>query len=87
MQLTRYHLAALAAFLIWGFFPIPLRMLTSYSSGQILFFRVLISLLILLVINLLFRFSAVRAAWRKWRTAPVNERRGVAGSTLLGAFC
>ncbi len=38
VQLTRYHLAALAAFLIWGFFPIPLRMLASYSSGQILFF-------------------------------------------------
>lgn len=86
VQLTRYHLAALAAFLIWGFFPIPLRTLTSYSSGQILFFRVLISLLILLLINLLFRFSAVRSTWHKWRTAPVGERRGVAGSTLLGGI-
>jgi chloramphenicol-sensitive protein RarD len=86
VQLTRYHLAALAAFLIWGFFPIPLRTLTSYPSGQILFFRVLISLIILLFINVLFRFWSVRATWRKWRTAPLTERRSVAGSTLLGGI-
>ena len=84
LKLSRYHLAALAAFLVWGFFPIPLRWLHGYASGQILFFRILLSLLLLLLIHGLGRRTAVAATWRQWRAAPPAERRGVALSTALG---
>ncbi|SHI31983.1 chloramphenicol-sensitive protein RarD [Hymenobacter daecheongensis DSM 21074] len=84
MPLSRHHLAALAAFLIWGFFPIPLRLLTGYASGQILFFRILLSLAMLLAINLLARRDALRATWRQWQQAPVRERQRVALSTVVG---
>ncbi|SHK02692.1 EamA family transporter [Hymenobacter psychrotolerans] len=86
MKLSRHHLAALAAFLIWGFFPIPLRLLGGYASGQILFFRVLLSLLLLVLIHGLGRREAVRATWRQWQAAPAAERRGVALSTALGGL-
>ncbi|WBO84511.1 EamA family transporter [Hymenobacter yonginensis] len=84
MKLSRHHLAALAAFLIWGFFPIPLRWLHGYASGQILFFRILISLLVLLLIHGLGRRAAVQTVWQQWQAAPVAERRAVAVSTGLG---
>ena len=77
-------MAALAAFLIWGFFPIPLRLLHGYASGQILFFRVLLSLVLLGLIHALGRRQMVRATWQQWRAAPVAEQRSVAFSTGLG---
>ncbi|MBX0292762.1 EamA family transporter [Hymenobacter sp. HSC-4F20] len=86
MKLSRHHLAALAAFLIWGFFPIPLRWLAGYASGQILFFRILISLLILLLLHSLGRRAAVRGVWAQWQTAAPAERRRVALSTGLGGL-
>lgn len=84
LKLSRHHLAALAAFLIWGFFPLPLRQLHGYASGQILFFRVLLSLLILLLIHGLGRRSTVQSTWRQWRAAPAAERRSVGFSTAVG---
>ncbi|HEX8348954.1 MAG TPA: EamA family transporter, partial [Hymenobacter sp.] len=86
MKPSRYHLAAFAAFLIWGFFPLPLRTLTAYASTQILFFRILLSLLILLLINLLLRRAAIHAVWRQWQTADVAERRRVATSIGFGGI-
>ncbi|MCB2409436.1 EamA family transporter [Hymenobacter lucidus] len=84
MKISRHHLAALTAFLIWGFFPLPLRMLAGYASGQILFFRVLLSLVLLLIINLTTRRDTVRATWQQWRRAGRAERRRVTVSTVVG---
>lgn len=86
MKLSSHHLAALAAFLIWGFFPVPLRWLTGYASGQILFFRILISLLILLLLHAVGRRATVQNVWRQWRSAPVREQRRVALSTGMGGL-
>jgi chloramphenicol-sensitive protein RarD len=86
LKLSRHHLAALVAFLIWGFFPIPLRWLAGYASGQILFFRILLSLLILLVLHGLGRRAAVRKAWAQWQAAPRAERRSVGLSTVVGGL-
>jgi chloramphenicol-sensitive protein RarD len=84
LKLSRYHLAALAAFFIWGFFPIPLRWLAGYASGQILFFRVLFSLLLLLLLHGLGRRAVVRQTWEQWQAAPATERRQALLSTVVG---
>lgn len=84
LKLSRHHLAAFAAFFIWGFFPIPLRWLAGYASGQILFFRVLLSLLLLLLIHGLGRREAVRQTRAQWQAASRAERRAVLFSTLVG---
>ncbi len=86
VRLSRYHLAAFMAFLIWGFFPLPLRMLSSYASGQILFFRVVLSLLLLLLINGVLRLPAVRATWQQYQQAPHRERRRVLALTAVGGL-
>lgn len=84
MKLSRYHLAAFVAFFIWGFFPIPLRWLAGYPSGQILFFRVLFSLLLLLLIHGLGRRGVVAQTWQQWQAAAAVERRQVLISTVVG---
>ncbi len=76
----------MAAFLIWGFFPIPLRWLAGYASGQILFFRILISLVLLLLLHGLGRRAAVQAVWRQWQAAPPAERRQLAVTTGVGGL-
>ncbi|MDU0370936.1 EamA family transporter [Hymenobacter endophyticus] len=86
MKISRYHLAAFVAFFIWGFFPIPLRWLAGYPSGQILFFRVLFSLVLLLLIHGVARRDTVRQTWRQWRAAPAPERRRASVSTVVGGF-
>ena len=77
-------MAALAAFLIWGFFPIPLRLLHGYASGQILFFRILLSLIMLVLVHGLGRRHMARTTLAQWRGAPAAARRRVAFSTALG---
>lgn len=47
MENKKHFGAGLLAFLIWGFFAFPLRALSDYSSGQILYFRILCSVLVL----------------------------------------
>jgi chloramphenicol-sensitive protein RarD len=84
VKLSRHHLAALAAFLIWGFFPVPLRLMAGYASGQILFFRVLLSLALLLIIHLTARRRTMLATLRQWQHAAPSERRRVVVGTVVG---
>ncbi|MCR5887756.1 EamA family transporter [Hymenobacter sp. J193] len=84
--MSRHHSAALLAFLIWGFFPIPLKALASYPSGQILLFRVLVSLGLLLVVNLLLRRAAVRGLVAQLRQASRPERRRVLALAVVGGL-
>jgi len=54
-----YLLAAIGAAFIWGFLIIPLKRLhyVGYPSQQILYYRVLTSLVIIWIYNLAFRFE------------------------------
>ena len=49
---NRYYLAALAAFVIWGFFSLVLKPLSAYPSLDILFYRVFLSAALMCIIVL-----------------------------------
>lgn len=83
MEKRNYYAAAVAAFVIWGFFSIPLRALASYSSGEILYFRILFSLGVLLLM-LPFRTGAMKSDWRTLMLLAAAERRNVILLTLAG---
>jgi len=70
-----YYTAGIAAFVIWGFIPFPLKALAAYPSEQILFFRVALSVTLLLLITLLFRKSAARATVQQVKQAARREKR------------
>lgn len=79
-----YYAAGLAAFVIWGFIPFPLKALAAYPSGQILYFRVALSAALLLLISLLFRRKQLQATWRQLTSSSTRERRLFALFTFLG---
>jgi chloramphenicol-sensitive protein RarD len=85
MNSSRNHyLAAIAAFAIWGFFSIPLRALKAYSAGEILYFRILFSSLVLLVIVFGFKRNDLRKDIAFFQSFTPAKRRNVILLTLSG---
>ncbi|HEY9049178.1 MAG TPA: EamA family transporter [Ohtaekwangia sp.] len=84
MDSKKHYLAAISAFVIWGFFSIPLRALKAYSAGEILYFRILFSSLVLLVIVLGFKRDALRKDFAFLKSFPAAKQRNVILLTLAG---
>ncbi len=81
-----YYAAGIAAFIIWGFIPFPLKALADYPSGQILYFRIALSVSLLLVISVFFRRKAVEATYTLVKEAVAAEKRRFIVFTLLGGL-
>lgn len=71
----KYYLAGLTAFILWGFSSLAVKPLSGYTSPDILFYRVLFSLLLILAINLLFRRDAVKDNYRKYKAMDGRMRK------------
>jgi chloramphenicol-sensitive protein RarD len=81
----KHYAAAISAFVVWGFFSIPLRALKEYTAGEILYFRIACSVLILLAILLLFRKSELRKDFELIKSFMPRERRQFIALTLGGS--
>ncbi|WP_266203249.1 EamA family transporter [Pontibacter kalidii] len=79
-----YYAAGLAAFIIWGFIPFPLKALAEYPSGQILYFRVALSVGLLLLVSLLFRRKQLLATLTQVKSSNAREKRLFILYTFLG---
>lgn len=86
MRNSRHYSAAILAFVIWGFFPIPLRWIQSYPAGKIVFFRILLSLVTLALIITLARRKALLADLKLFRQLDRHQRRKAVGLTFAGAI-
>lgn len=84
MQNRKHYAAALMAFVIWGFFPIPLRGLIDYTSGQILYFRILFSFAVLAIVLLGFRRDVVADNISRFQNLPAADRKRVILLTVAG---
>jgi chloramphenicol-sensitive protein RarD len=85
-----YSLAAVSAFVVWGFISIPLKQLSVFTSPQILFYRILLALFCMPVILLVFKRQAIADTYRLYKNSGKYERRKnliaiVASSLLLTA--
>jgi chloramphenicol-sensitive protein RarD len=80
----KHYAAAVTAFVIWGFFAIPLRALKQYSAGDILYFRILFSLLILSVVIIAVKRSDLKHDWKKFSELIPSEKKKVIWLTLVG---
>lgn len=58
---TKYYVAVITAFSIWGFFSVVLKSLDDFSAFDILTYRSLISIVIMLVVSLLLRPKVLKA--------------------------
>jgi chloramphenicol-sensitive protein RarD len=84
MNNKKHYLAAVTAFIVWGFFSIPLRALKEFSSGEILYFRILFSAAVLLVIIFGFKRKTLLSDLGLLRSMDRGQRSTVIALTLTG---
>lgn len=84
MNNKQNYIAGITAFVIWGFFSIPLRALQQYSPGEILFFRILFSLVILLVVSATFKRGSLKEDWQLYQSLTRQDKRRTVFLTLSG---
>ncbi|MCG2611930.1 EamA family transporter [Flavobacterium sp. SM15] len=90
MRINKYYLAALVAFVIWGFFSLALKPIHHYPSLDILFYRVFLSVILISSINLIFRRTILKSNWELFKSKPITERNkiirvNIGGGLLLTA--
>lgn len=86
MDTRKHYAAAISAFVVWGFFSLPLRALNEYTAGEILYFRIACSVIILLSITLGFRKTEIRQDAQRLKEFPSRERNQIIALTLAGAL-
>lgn len=84
MNSRKHYAAGIAAFIIWGFFSIPLRALKEHAAGEILYFRILFSLLVLTFIIAGFKRAELKNNWNYFLSRSSSERNTVVALTLVG---
>lgn len=87
MKFPKYYLAAVTAFIIWGFFSFGLKPLHDYPSLDILFYRVFTCVALMVVINLAIRREKIKETRTYVKSLSPLERRNqwllIAGSSVL----
>jgi chloramphenicol-sensitive protein RarD len=86
MKPSKYYIAALSSFIIWGFFSFALKALHAYASLDILFYRVFFCAFLMLVISFIFRVKVLKENYSVFKALPVNKKREVIAITLLGGL-
>jgi chloramphenicol-sensitive protein RarD len=81
----KHYIAAISAFLIWGFFPLMLKMLSDFTAGEILYFRIGFSSLLMVFIIGLFRRSEWRTDMVALKAMPSGDRNSTLWLTVAGA--
>jgi chloramphenicol-sensitive protein RarD len=84
MTNAKYYAAAIGAFVVWGFFAIPLRALIDFSAGQILYFRIMFSLGVLAIVVAGFRRASVVSDFQKFKALDRKAKLSVIWLTLGG---
>jgi chloramphenicol-sensitive protein RarD len=84
MNNQKHYAAGVAAFVIWGFFSIPLRAIQEYTAGEILYFRILLSAVVLVIVIGLFKRRDLRYEWNKLVSSSSQEKRTTILLTLAG---
>lgn len=86
MNNAKHYLAAITAFVIWGFFSLPLRAISEYSVGAILYFRIFFSSLVLLVIVFGFKRADLKKDLALFRSLPSKQKRRTIFLTVAGGL-
>lgn len=83
---TKYYLAAVTSFFIWGFFSLGLRPIKGYPSLDILFYRLFFCVPIMLAITLLFRRNTIRETRETIRNMEVHQKKKLLFFTIGSAI-
>lgn len=86
MNNRKHYAAAITAFVVWGFFSIPLRALKDFSSGEILYFRILFSLALLTLLVFGFKRTELQRNLQKLKELETPKRRTTIILSLAGGM-
>lgn len=86
MNNRKHYAAAIAAFVVWGFFSIPLRALKEFSAGEILYFRILFSLALLILLIVAFKRNDIRENKIKLKALEPKAKRNIIFLSLAGGM-
>ncbi|HEY0744702.1 MAG TPA: EamA family transporter [Chryseosolibacter sp.] len=86
MNNRKHYAAAITAFVVWGFFSIPLRALKDYSAGEILYFRILLSLVLLAVLIVSFKRKEIQENRVKLQALDSKSKRTIITLCLAGGL-
>lgn len=86
MNNQKHYAAAVSAFVIWGFFSLPLRALKGFGAGEILYFRILFSAIILILIILIARKAKLKADFSLFKSLTKNQKIQIIVITLTGGL-
>ncbi|MCX8490663.1 MAG: EamA family transporter [Cyclobacteriaceae bacterium] len=82
--MSKHYASAVTAFLVWGFFPLVLRSVGTHPAGEILYFRILFSLVILIVILAAFMRKKTMENVAQFKSLNTKAKTSVIILTLLG---
>ncbi|WP_017497065.1 EamA family transporter [Flavobacterium sp. WG21] len=90
MKTTKYYIAAITCFVIWGFFSLALKPIHEYPSLDILFYRVFSCSILMLLIAFTFKRKRIKETIATFKALPALERRrslllNIGGSVFLMA--
>jgi chloramphenicol-sensitive protein RarD len=86
MKFSKYYLAAILSFVIWGFFSLAVNPIKTYASLDILFYRVFICAVIMAFISLVIRRRVLLTNVAVYRCMPASQRIKIATLTCGGGF-
>ena len=86
MNVAKYYLAAVSAFVIWGFFSLVLRPIHNFPSLDILFYRVFVCGVLMLLISLIARRKVFTENLRRFRQLSRKARNRVILLNLGGGL-
>ena len=82
----KYYVAGIIAFIVWGAFAIPLKLLSAYSSMQILQYRVFTALILIVLFILVAGKAKLKQDLRVFKAGTKKERLKLSGLILLSSI-
>ncbi len=86
MNQSKYIVAAIVTYFIWGFFSFGLKPIAAYPSLDILFFRLYISVFFLMLINIGFRRNKIKQDWQLFRDLTQSNQKKLLGLIVGGSM-
>jgi chloramphenicol-sensitive protein RarD len=86
MKFPKYYLAAITAFMIWGFFSFVLKPLQAYPAPDILFYRIFCCVILMWVMNLLFRRKNIAESRASFMQIEPKRRKNLMVLTVISSL-
>ena len=82
----KFYVAGIIAFIVWGAFAIPLKLLSAYSSMQILQYRIFTALILIALIILVAGKAKLKQDLKVFKAGTNKERLKLSGLILLSSI-